>query len=211
MRKTLLSLAVAGAMAVGASAASAATQSYSFSSCLSGCSGSVASIASLTLNDIVGGVSFSLTNTAPGSAFIGGFYFDGPSGTFTNTGTQTINSAPWVSVPSSSSNTSLNGYQWSVNFPPPPGGAAGDLFLPGETSTWTITGVGLTVASFTNPARMMIHLQNIPPGYGMDDSAKLAPAVPEPETYAMFLAGLGLMGVLARRKQARREEDALAV
>jgi len=28
-----------------------------------------------------------------------------------------------------------------------------------------------------------------------------AQAVPEPETYAMFLAGLGLMGFLARRKQ----------
>ena len=125
MRKTLLSLAVAGAMATAASSASALT--YNFSSCLSGCSGSVASIASLTMNNIAGGVSFSLTNTAPGSAFIGGFYMDGPSGTFTNTGTQTINSSPWVQTPSSSSNTSLNGYKWSVNFPPPPGGAAGDL------------------------------------------------------------------------------------
>ncbi|MDR3323237.1 MAG: PEP-CTERM sorting domain-containing protein [Zoogloeaceae bacterium] len=33
-----------------------------------------------------------------------------------------------------------------------------------------------------------------------------APAVPEPETYAMLLAGLGLMGVIARRRRntARR-------
>ncbi|QEL66391.1 hypothetical protein OTERR_29150 [Oryzomicrobium terrae] len=209
MRKTLLSLAVAGAMAVGASAASAATQSYSFSSCLSGCSGSVASIATLTLNDIVGGVSFSLTSTAPPGSFIGKFLMDGPNGTFASTGVQTISSGTWVAVPASNSNTSLNGYQWTVDFPPPPGN--GDHFLPGDNAAWTILGAGVSVASFTNPARMMIHLQNIPPGYGMDDSAKLAPAVPEPETYAMFLAGLGLMGVLARRKQARREEDALAV
>ncbi len=31
----------------------------------------------------------------------------------------------------------------------------------------------------------------------------LAVAVPEPETYAMMLAGLGLVGMIARRKQAR--------
>jgi hypothetical protein len=28
-------------------------------------------------------------------------------------------------------------------------------------------------------------------------------AVPEPETYAMLLAGLGLMGVVARRRQQK--------
>ncbi|MDR3323361.1 MAG: PEPxxWA-CTERM sorting domain-containing protein, partial [Zoogloeaceae bacterium] len=33
-----------------------------------------------------------------------------------------------------------------------------------------------------------------------------APAVPEPETYAMLLAGLGLVGLIARRRRnlARR-------
>ncbi len=30
-----------------------------------------------------------------------------------------------------------------------------------------------------------------------------APAVPEPETYAMLLAGLGLMGFVARRRKQR--------
>lgn len=29
-------------------------------------------------------------------------------------------------------------------------------------------------------------------------------AVPEPETYAMFLAGLGLVGVMVRARRARR-------
>jgi len=28
-------------------------------------------------------------------------------------------------------------------------------------------------------------------------------AVPEPETYAMLLAGLGLMGTIARRRKAK--------
>ncbi len=29
------------------------------------------------------------------------------------------------------------------------------------------------------------------------------PGVPEPETYAMLLAGLGVMGAVARRRKAR--------
>jgi hypothetical protein len=33
-------------------------------------------------------------------------------------------------------------------------------------------------------------------------------AVPEPETYAMLLAGLGLMGTIARRRSAKKSSDA---
>jgi hypothetical protein len=32
-------------------------------------------------------------------------------------------------------------------------------------------------------------------------SARITSAVPEPETYAMLLAGLGLMGGIARRRK----------
>ncbi len=37
---------------------------------------------------------------------------------------------------------------------------------------------------------------------GLPASLTITAAVPEPETYAMFLAGLGLMGVIARRRKA---------
>lgn len=40
---------------------------------------------------------------------------------------------------------------------------------------------------------------------GSIDNVKLTAAVPEPETYAMLLAGLGLMGTVARRRKAARE------
>ena len=39
-------------------------------------------------------------------------------------------------------------------------------------------------------------------GVSIDDDTRLAP-IPEPETYAMLLAGLGLMGVLARRRKQK--------
>ncbi|MEG1329583.1 MAG: FxDxF family PEP-CTERM protein, partial [Janthinobacterium sp.] len=35
------------------------------------------------------------------------------------------------------------------------------------------------------------------------DNVSVMAAVPEPETYAMLLAGLGLMGFLRRRKAAK--------
>lgn len=36
-----------------------------------------------------------------------------------------------------------------------------------------------------------------------DNAVAFAPAVPEPETYAMLLAGLGLMGTIARRRKSK--------
>ena len=45
---------------------------------------------------------------------------------------------------------------------------------------------------------------NGPSGWGPQDVAVFAP-IPEPETYAMLLAGIGLMGVLvSRRKRQQR-------
>lgn len=40
-------------------------------------------------------------------------------------------------------------------------------------------------------------------GWGAQDLAVFTPMVPEPETYAMLLAGLGLMGFVARRRKTR--------
>ncbi len=39
--------------------------------------------------------------------------------------------------------------------------------------------------------------------YGANGTVSVSPVVPEPETYAMLLAGLGLLGLFARRRQHR--------
>ncbi len=70
------------------------------------------------------------------------------------------------------------------------------------SSVYTLTGTGITADSFNSSSTASdkgsflgaVHVQ----GYG--DSAWVS-AVPEPETYAMFLAGLGLMGFMARRRK----------
>jgi len=38
---------------------------------------------------------------------------------------------------------------------------------------------------------------------GVDGATNVTAAVPEPETYAMLLAGLGLLGGMARRRKSK--------
>ena len=74
-----------------------------------------------------------------------------------------------------------------------------------ETSTWTIKNVSLTDFTTTfatsgpkpSPIYGVISLGGFSGG-----TSNWVAAVPEPETYAMMLAGLGLIGFSARRRQA---------
>jgi len=59
-----------------------------------------------------------------------------------------------------------------------------------NTSAGNLTGAFLLSANVTGNTNVVA-------------SAVSVTAVPEPETYAMFLAGLGLIGAVARRRQAR--------
>jgi hypothetical protein len=75
----------------------------------------------------------------------------------------------------------------------------------GISTSWTqltfnglSLGAGFNTLSFTStsPDDIGIHLDNV-----VLTAASVA-AIPEPETYAMFLAGLGLLGFAARRRQS---------
>lgn len=61
-----------------------------------------------------------------------------------------------------------------------------------ETINYHATATGLTQLTFTSAAS----------GYSgaVIDNVAVTAAVPEPETYAMLLAGLGMVGFMARRK-----------
>lgn len=53
----------------------------------------------------------------------------------------------------------------------------------------------------TNPNVAYINVQH--PSSGVDHMIKITAAVPEPQTYAMLLAGLGLLGAVARRRSRK--------
>ena len=152
-------------------------------------------VATLEILDIMGGASFSLTSSTSSAYAAGAFLLDlafsGPSGTF---GSYSGPGTPAVATFGSFTNGGVS-YDWMVNFDHAP---PGDRLLDGMTASWTITGAGITADSFSMP--MQLHIGAID---GADASVKI-PAIPEPETYALMLAGLGFLALLNRRRQQRR-------
>ena len=64
-------------------------------------------------------------------------------------------------------------------------------------------------ATFTDPvvlsaASFVLHVQGLTKAQGDSAWYSPTPAVPEPETYAMLLAGLGLVGFIGRRRMNKR-------
>jgi hypothetical protein len=99
--------------------------------------------------------------------------------TYTFNGTASVLSSGgnyWGSGSGSASGNTFTGFEYN-----------GILQLAGTFTTLTIS---------TNPGE---HWH----GFNVGTNAVTAP-IPEPETYAMMLAGLGLMGMVARRRRAQR-------
>lgn len=80
------------------------------------------------------------------------------------------------------------------------GNGNGNAVQPGEKVVFRLTGV--TLENIGTSFRFGVHLQGL---NNVAGSEKLVPvsAVPEPESYAMMLAGLGLMVGIARRRQRK--------
>jgi|KBSMisStandDraft_5_1062788.scaffolds.fasta_scaffold28865_5 hypothetical protein len=87
-----------------------------------------------------------------------------------------------------------------------PGGGNADS---NPVLSFTISGAGLTLASLEQNGAGQFFAADILSGTtgftgAVDASQALPPtSVPEPETYAMLLAGLGMMGFIARRRKHR--------
>ena len=82
------------------------------------------------------------------------------------------------------------------------GQGAGDRLTANEFVAWSVTFADAQTPLFGNPAAA-IHVQGLSRSTDPAGSAWYTPTspVPEPETYAMLLAGLGLVSAVARRRK----------
>lgn len=183
---------------------------YDFGSLLTASSGYTAPdsfesapFAQLSATDNGGGVwSFvlninnNLFSSFGSSAFIGSMSFDftpdplaRPVSAFVDSNVDGVTSV------SSTSGTGLSGLT-DIDFGTKFGQNASSRLSQSDWVQWSVSGL-TSGSSLTN---MYLHVQ----GIGTEDySAKYVPVspVPEPETYAMLLAGLGLIGFTARRRK----------
>lgn len=204
--KMLYSLLVAGLLAFS-SATHAAV--YEFGSLLTASSGYTAPnnfatdpFAQLSATDNGGGIwtfELSINNNLFSSfgdgAFLGSMSFDftpdpvnKPVSTFIGSNVDGVTSV------SSTSGTGLSGLT-DIDFGTKFGKGSRNRLSENDWVRWSVSGLTFG-SSLTN---MYVHVQGIDGGY----SAKYTPVtpVPEPETYAMLLAGLGLIGFTARRRK----------
>ena len=211
--KMLYSLVVASLLAFSSVAEAAV---YDFGNLLTASSGYSAPnnfasnpFAQLAATDNGGGVwtfELSLNNNLFSSfgtgAFIGSMSFDftpdpinKPISTFISSNVGGVTSVK------STSGTGLSGLT-DIDFGTAFGQGANNRLSQNDWVRWSVSGLYLG-SSLTN---MYLHVQGIDGGY----SAKYTPvvsAVPEPETYAMLLAGLGLIGFSARRRKIDTFDD----
>ena len=202
--KSLLAASVIGAAALPASA-----QDFGFT-CLTNNSGSCSSFASqlnLSLSGTASSVTFTFQNLAGGLASSITDIYLNQAFSFLSSLTPTItDSGAGVSFglgASPGDPPGTGGSGWTTSFsadsnsPTQPNGAN-----PGEFVAFTFTGANLyssALAAFEGGGLAAIHLQGLAGGYSETLVTGVSP-VPEPQTYALMLAGLGIVGFMGRRR-----------
>lgn len=204
---------LAGAMALACTGVQAATYSYEFSTEFSGATAppGPGPWATLSFSDLADNSGVEMTLSLLGSGWnVKGFYFnyDG-SATLTGSSFSHIagDAATAIAIGIDSTHPSFkadgDGF-YDIRFDYPDGGG----FNAGEQSIYQIDGVSaadFNVESMPGGGNgtwyAALHAQNTQGGASGWLGATPTTPIPEPETYAMLLAGLGLMGFVARRRR----------
>lgn len=119
-------------------------------------------------------------NAVPESGSLSAFSYAGPT-------------VPWMNNPV----VSFNGLQSNFHF------VNGDLNVGNFTAGLFVIPLNSSTADYAQVFYGTLYTADADPGANIPSRWHLeaVPAVPEPGTYAMLLAGLGLIGVAARRKR----------
>jgi len=185
---------LAAALAVGASASQAATFE-----CIVGTVGDCA-LATSSITWTWDGSLFTVTNG--GSGYVSEVYFDLGSGMAASfaSGTGTVLFTAGASPGSLPAGASV-GFVSDASFDSDGGkGPPVNGINNGESASFTITGALL--GSFdAGDIAAGLHVRSLTTD-GVSLVTTTVTAVPEPETYALMLAGLGVIGWLARRRAA---------
>lgn len=170
-------------------------------SCISNNTGSCATTVSPLMSWTLVGTQLSIfNNDSPTSgSFISGITFDYSTGMDVALNASQVAGVSYT-MTSNDEAVIPNSLHWSVDegaIHNKPGNK--NAIQGGEKIVFTLSNVNLS--NIGNSFKFGIHVQGLPQG----ESEKLVAvtAVPEPETYAMMLAGLGLIGTIARRRKAK--------
>ena len=210
MNKFSLKHVVAAAAFVAASGAANALVVFDFNTLQSPDRGTALpySAGTLMFTDITGGVSVNLTSSTGwlgNTSFISKLYVAGLD--YTSYGDYV-----GPDITGGGNGFSLDGgtnarfsYDWSLELPTK--NSNSNRLTKDGAVTFNLFGTGLDETDFTGA---MIHVQSLS-GEQREilgqDSIKIrdgVPPIPEPETYALMLAGLGVVGFMARRRKQQK-------
>lgn len=209
LRKSLMAAAIAVSFAgVAGSASAAQDYSFDFGTLLSGSyqpSGTFASMSVTSADDLT--FTFSLTTYDLNSLFTSGAFV---SAALFNTATGAdplslsflSGDVSGVSLTTNPAQVGSIGFDFGALFPTNGNNGGVSRLTANEQVSWSVTFGSAQTSLFADPPAAL-HVQGLTDNQG--GSAWYTPTtpVPEPETYAMLLAGLGLVGAIARRRRAQ--------